>query len=395
MPAIRTLFTSPARIAVPVAAAILAATALAASASGAGTAGTLRGASFAASYPSGWTVKPIHPVAGTTTYLLGATGVTVSALGLPTPGGVAISISEAPIRLYEAVDPVAVPSDPLKLVPVAISTPRTATKLHTVVAVHAMTLDGAAGGAVTFSYDYKGVPDVQSDVVARHGREILSIEVDGEPAQSAVAAAEFKALLAGWRWTGDGPAVNPSTLRYPPTVERDSERGCKRTGRVALCTCVLRYLEAHVPLATYVSYAIAVQKGRTPPTPQWVLDASLACARSGTSPPAAPTVASQDIAGKELAQTAQLAMETLATDNAGSYASATPAALARIQPTIQLTAGGGHAFLSAASGAATSYALTATSASGDTYTITRSPSGALTHTCANAATSTACVHGSW
>lgn len=384
------------RLATTAAALILAAAALTASTSAAATAGTLRGASFTTSYPSGWQVKPIHLLAGTTTFLLSASGVSVSELGLPTPGGVAISVSESPIRVLQASDPLAVSSDPLKLLTVAISTPIAATKLHTAAAVHATTLAGAAGAAVTYTYDYKGVADVQSDIVARHGREVLAIEVDSEPAQSAVAAAEFQALVASWRWTGDGPVVNPSTLRYPPAIEASWRTGCKRSGQAALCTCLLRNIEAHVPLATFLAYALAVSKGHTPAAPSWLLDASLACARYKKSPPpATPTVASEDIAAKELVQTAQLAMETIGTDHGGSYASATLAALVKVEPTITLTPGGTHAYLSTASATATTYTLTATSASGDTYTVARTASGTLAHTCTNAGANTACVHGSW
>jgi type IV pilus assembly protein PilA len=103
-----------------------------------------------------------------------------------------------------------------------------------------------------------------------------------------------------------------------------------------------------------------------------------------------------DAAAKELAHTAQVAIETCATDNNGSYASATtPASLAAYEATIQTTAGNGNAYLSAVAGTATGYTVTTTSTTNDTYSITRAANGALTRTCTNAAGQTACVNGTW
>jgi type IV pilus assembly protein PilA len=104
-----------------------------------------------------------------------------------------------------------------------------------------------------------------------------------------------------------------------------------------------------------------------------------------------------DAAAKELAHTAQVAIETLATDNNGSYVSAngSPAALAAYEATIQTTAGNGNAYLSGVVGGATSYTVTTTSTTGDTYSIIRAASGGLTRSCSNAAGQTACVGGTW
>jgi type IV pilus assembly protein PilA len=104
-----------------------------------------------------------------------------------------------------------------------------------------------------------------------------------------------------------------------------------------------------------------------------------------------------DASAKELAHTAQVAIETLATDNNGSYFSAngSPAAVAAYEATIQTTAGGGNAWLSSVIASATGYTVTTTSTTGDTYSITRAATGQLTRTCVNAAGKTACVGGTW
>ncbi|HEY2570143.1 MAG TPA: type II secretion system protein, partial [Solirubrobacteraceae bacterium] len=95
-----------------------------------------------------------------------------------------------------------------------------------------------------------------------------------------------------------------------------------------------------------------------------------------------------DASAKELAHTAQVAAETYATDNNGSYANMTAASLNGIEATIQTAAANGNAYVAAATGVAVpgtaggatnttnnSYTVTATSANGDTFSITRNDNG--------------------
>jgi type IV pilus assembly protein PilA len=117
-----------------------------------------------------------------------------------------------------------------------------------------------------------------------------------------------------------------------------------------------------------------------------------------------------DAGAKELAHTAQVAIETCATDNSGSYSScATPTALAAYEATIQTTSqSNGNAFLFTVSvpgvgQTGNSYTVTAQATSGDRFMITRSATGALTRTCqgpngAAVASGTVvggCVGGTW
>ena len=105
-----------------------------------------------------------------------------------------------------------------------------------------------------------------------------------------------------------------------------------------------------------------------------------------------------DSAAAELAHTAQVAIETLATDHHGSYASANgkPAVLQAYEATIPTVSGRGDAYLSAVHATATSYTVTTTSTTGDTFSISRTSTGALTRTCtAPHVTGGSCVNGSW
>jgi type IV pilus assembly protein PilA len=101
-----------------------------------------------------------------------------------------------------------------------------------------------------------------------------------------------------------------------------------------------------------------------------------------------------DAQAKSVARTAQTAAETLATDNNGSYATTTVAALQGVEPTLSDTSG---ASLSAASGTATTYSVTATSSNGNTYTIARAAGGSVSRTCTASASpnSGGCTAGKW
>jgi type IV pilus assembly protein PilA len=110
-----------------------------------------------------------------------------------------------------------------------------------------------------------------------------------------------------------------------------------------------------------------------------------------------------DSSAKELARTAETTAETYATDHNGEYSWGTSAQglteLHAYEPTIQTAAGSGNAYLSEATGGASSYKVTATSTSGHTFSITKS-AGVITRTCtAPGATTTAekggCPNGTW
>ena len=81
-----------------------------------------------------------------------------------------------------------------------------------------------------------------------------------------------------------------------------------------------------------------------------------------------------DTDAKSAARTAQTAIETYATDNGGSYASATPADLETIEATLDATQ------LTVVS-AADTYTVTADSDTGNTFSIARLANGDTSLTC--------------
>ena len=106
-----------------------------------------------------------------------------------------------------------------------------------------------------------------------------------------------------------------------------------------------------------------------------------------------------DAAAKELAHTAQVAIETCGTDNNGSYNVAScnsPSALVAYEATIQTAAGSGNAYLvGVTTPAGGGYTVTTESTTNDTYSIIRSAAGALTRVCAPVRTGGCSAAGSW
>ncbi|HTZ85337.1 MAG TPA: type II secretion system protein [Solirubrobacteraceae bacterium] len=111
-----------------------------------------------------------------------------------------------------------------------------------------------------------------------------------------------------------------------------------------------------------------------------------------------------DAPAKAAASTAQLATEALAVEHAGSYATTSRSALHRLEPAIAISRTARNAYLSAASGTASSYTLTVTSIpTGDKFSLTRQADGMVVRACklpARGAAHNGCNHvkgtsGSW
>ena len=107
-----------------------------------------------------------------------------------------------------------------------------------------------------------------------------------------------------------------------------------------------------------------------------------------------------DASAKELARTAQTTMETIATDNNGSYATVKepsgPATLQAVEASIPIAEVNGAAYISKAEGTGTTWTVTAKagSASGDTFTISRAENGTITRTCTESGKG-GCSGGKW
>jgi type IV pilus assembly protein PilA len=88
-----------------------------------------------------------------------------------------------------------------------------------------------------------------------------------------------------------------------------------------------------------------------------------------------------DSSAKTVAQTAQTAAETYATENGGSYEGISPTKLKEIEPSINIT-NTKEAELTVATGTTTTYEVTATAQNTeDKFTVKRLATGAVEHLC--------------
>lgn len=90
-----------------------------------------------------------------------------------------------------------------------------------------------------------------------------------------------------------------------------------------------------------------------------------------------------DTPAKEMAATAQKTVETIALDNGGGFAQVTKATLHEYESTIATSAAhAADAYVSAASGTASTYTLTVTApGTGNKFTVARGEDGTITRTC--------------
>jgi type IV pilus assembly protein PilA len=91
-----------------------------------------------------------------------------------------------------------------------------------------------------------------------------------------------------------------------------------------------------------------------------------------------------DSSAKTMAQTAQTAMETFATENGGLYTGGTKAKLKEIEPSLNVGTNAKEPALleTTVSSAGTEYTVTAEAQNTkDKYSVTRKPEGTVEHTC--------------
>ncbi len=104
-----------------------------------------------------------------------------------------------------------------------------------------------------------------------------------------------------------------------------------------------------------------------------------------------------DAAAKTLANSAATTAEAIGNDHSGEYSAVSLTEVKAYEPAIQESSGNGEAWLTTAEGTKSEYVVTATSSTGDTFTITRTTTGTWTRSCVSkvAATKGGCTSGSW
>jgi hypothetical protein len=121
-----------------------------------------------------------------------------------------------------------------------------------------------------------------------------------------------------------------------------------------------------------------------------------ATSATGSTAPAAALAA--DDGAQQLAQTASTAAMNYGNDNNGNYSGMTAAALVSLDASIQLGPGGGQPYLDPTSGVTVldngaGYSVTATSTTGDTFSVGESATGTPTQSCTGSASSACTSNG--
>ena len=169
------------------------------------TGSSLRGHGFTTEYPAGWRLRVAQPVAGVTTYSIGSTNAPLDSFNLPAPAEVGLTISESSIATASRLDPAAATEDPLALLSHMVGIPRTASDPQVLTPLDKVTLGGTAAAAIKYSYWYNDLGNIQSDIVARHGSEIVMIEMDTEDSEAAEGASALAYTVAHWHWRQTQP----------------------------------------------------------------------------------------------------------------------------------------------------------------------------------------------
>jgi hypothetical protein len=162
---------------------------------------SLRGASFTTNSPAGWTLTASQRASGVTTYELASTNTKLDDLGIPAPGEIGMTVGEYSVStIATRADPDAATQSPFVLLADLIEVPRSAESRTVANQLHATSLDGAPAAAIEYSYIYDGVLNIQSDILARHGSTIVSIETDAEPQVAQQASVVMAKAIAHWHW---------------------------------------------------------------------------------------------------------------------------------------------------------------------------------------------------
>ncbi len=159
----------------------------------------LTGSGFTARFGASWT-KTTRTSRGATEYELSSHG-SLSNAGLPTAGAIGITVQVVPFSVLQASGA----PDPSTLTQVqlmngVVGTPTGASGVKVIVGPHSVIFAGDTAGAASLTYTSGGIPNLQEDVVDRHGKVVYLVELDAEPSLRVQGEAAVSALVKSWSW---------------------------------------------------------------------------------------------------------------------------------------------------------------------------------------------------
>lgn len=169
---------------------------------------TLTADSFSTSYTAGWHLASRRGAAQTAAvYKLSSTASEPNSLGIPPAGTIGITIIEYPESLLASAHLVGARPDPaitklgaVQLLPHVVGTPGSATGVSLAGPPAPSKLAGAEAAIESYGYTYRGVGDVQVNILSRHEGHIALIELNTEPALASQGQAEVEVIGAHWLW---------------------------------------------------------------------------------------------------------------------------------------------------------------------------------------------------
>jgi hypothetical protein len=162
---------------------------------------------FSTSYSSGWNVSSKHNFAGAAQYQLSSTGASVNALGIAPAGTVAVTIEQTPLSFFSSAhlvgagpDVAASTQSAVELLPHVVGTPGGAQGVRLAAPPARSSLVGAEAGIESYGYTYRGVGDIQVDLLARRGSDVFLLELNTEPALASQGEAALETIAKHWHW---------------------------------------------------------------------------------------------------------------------------------------------------------------------------------------------------
>lgn len=163
---------------------------------------TLTARSFTASYPRSWSASSAR-ASKARSYWLSSTGARIASVGIGPAGTVGVTVDEIGLPRTPVASSgkgSSEPADEAALLRRLVGVPRGAHGVTRAEAPRATSLDGVPAVEESFTYAFAGRANVQSDVLARRGAQVVVVELDGEPAPARAQEPAFERLFRTWRW---------------------------------------------------------------------------------------------------------------------------------------------------------------------------------------------------
>jgi hypothetical protein len=172
---------------------------LVAPASGVSDTRVLKGPGFRTAYPAGWHVKR-KVDHGFTRFELASRGATLDVVGVPSAGGIGVTVGLASVKDLQAQLHHRLPRDPVALARTLVGTPVGSSQTRVITSPRRARVAGSAAGTLAVSYRYHARDIVQRDVVARRGERVYFVELDVDRVRGAAGGAALHTVLTRWRW---------------------------------------------------------------------------------------------------------------------------------------------------------------------------------------------------